>query len=402
MIQSTQHRRPTNGQARASSGRRQIKRRTWRVVSSVAALLTVIVIIVSASKLRGDISLARQADTRAPHAVTVDAFQPTVVASYQVTRSYSGTLVARRKTDLGFERPGKVVRVLFDVGQNVDAGAPLALLDVEHLKKQREELVARQQQTQSVLDELIAGPRHETIMMAKAEVSRLASLVELLEIQLVRRKRLLDDHAVSRDEHDVTNYSLQARRAELAAAKHKLSELNTGTRPEQIAAQEAALKQLSIKLATVDLDLEKSILRAPFAGKISARFMDEGKVTQAGAPVFQLLEAHLLEAWIGVPPRQARRIVVGNELPVTVDGIDYKARVSAILPTVDLGTHTQTIVLSVTEAAGQGVADGQLVRLQLETRVAETGMWIPTTALEKSSHGAVVVLRARKEQRGQQ
>ena len=54
--------------------------------------------------------------------------------------------------------------------------------------------------------------------MAKAEVSRLASQIELLEIQLTPRKRLLKEKAVSRDEYDVANYSLQARNAELVSS----------------------------------------------------------------------------------------------------------------------------------------------------------------------------------------
>jgi multidrug efflux pump subunit AcrA (membrane-fusion protein) len=317
----------------------------------------------------------------------VDAFQPTVVASYEVTRSYTGTIVARRKTDLAFELPGKVVQVLFDVGDEVNAGAPLAALDVDHLKTKREELVARQAQAQSVLDELTAGARQETIAMAQAEVRRLASQTELLEIQHTRLKRLLESNAVSRDEYDVTHYSLQARRAEFAAAKHKLEELTNGTRPERIAAQDAARKQLSVQIVDVDVDLEKSVLRAPFAGKIGARFADEGKVVQAGTPVFQLLEAHVLEAWVGVPRHKAKQLNVGEERSITIESAAYEARVSAVLPTVDRDTHTQTVILDLPEIASQAVADGQVVRLQLEARVAEEGMWVPTTALEKSSRG---------------
>jgi RND family efflux transporter MFP subunit len=356
-------------------------------VYSVVASLGLIAIAVAGSSLRAITHSTTEASSSVSTAKVVDVFQPTLVDSYQVPRSYTGMIVARRKSDLGFELPGQIVQVSFDVGDEVNARAPLATLDVLHLKTKREELVARQEQAQSVLDELIAGPREEAIAIAEAEVRKFASQVDLLEIQTARRTRLLQQNAVSREDYDVTRYSLEARKADLAAAEHKLEELTNGTRPEQIAAQDAALKQLSVQIANVDVDLEKSVLRAPFTGRIAARFVDEGKVVQAGAPVIQLIESHALEAWIGVPPQEAIRLDVGGEFTVNVEGKAYGARVSGVLPSVDRDTHTQTVILDLPRIASQAVADGQVVRLQLEAHVAEEGMWVPTTALEKSSRG---------------
>ena len=323
----------------------------------------------------------------APPGVPVHVLRPVLVDSYQVTRRYSGTIVARRKTDLGFELPGKVIQVLFDVGEQVEEGEVLAVLDAKHLTTKREMLVARKQQAQSVLDELVAGPRQEAIRIAEAEVRRLSAQKELLEVQFARREKLLLERAVSRDEYDVTRYTLESRTAEHAAAKQRLKELTNGTRVEQISAQQAALRQLSAQIASADVDLEKCVLRAPFSGRIAARSVDEGKVVQAGSVVFRILESDALEAWIGVPPTEARQLELGGVLPIVVDGNDLQSRVSRILPTVDRSTYTQTVVLDVLELTSQTITDGQLVRLQLKTRIAEEGIWLPTTALEKSSRG---------------
>lgn len=397
MIQSTKNKSSNNNGQPAAHGRAKPRtrlpsvwrdsRRVRRVAYSIVGSLGLIAITVAASNLRAITHSTTEARSSASIAKVVDVFRPTVVDSYQVPRSYTGTIVARRKSDLGFELPGKTVQISFDVGDQVNAGATLATLDVQHLKMKREELIARRQQAQAVLDELTAGPRKEAIAVAQAEVRKLASQIDLLEIQDARRKRLLQQNAVAREEYDVTRYSLEARKADLAAAEHKREELTNGTRPEQIAAQKAVLKQLAVQIANVDVDLEKSVLRAPFAGIIAGRFVDEGKVVQAGAPVLQLLESHALEAWIGVPPPEAKRLDAGGEFSVTVEGEDYEARVSGVSPAVDRDTHTQTVILDLPELASQAIADGQVVRLQLEARVAEEGMWVPTTALEKSSRG---------------
>jgi multidrug efflux pump subunit AcrA (membrane-fusion protein) len=385
----------TNGQASvdgrsetASSppSRRKLSRSTWRMLYSSIALSGVIAMILATRIMQDALSSTTEANLSAK-AVPVDVFQPIEDGSYQVARGYTGTIVARRKSDLGFELPGKLVQVLFDAGDHVDAGALLARLDTEHLTKKREELIARQAQAQAVFDELTAGPRKEAIAFAQAKVHQLASQLELLEIQHARQKRLLQQNAVSREEYDISYYSLAARKADHAAAEHKLEELKNGTRPEQIAAQQAVLNQLTAQIADVDVELKKSSLHAPFAGKVAARIMDEGKVVQAGTSVVQLLEADALEAWIGVPPQETTRLNVGEERSITIEGAQYKARVARVLPNVDPDTQTQTVILDLLESASQFVADGQVVRLELNTQVDEQGMWVPTTALEKSSHG---------------
>jgi pyruvate/2-oxoglutarate dehydrogenase complex dihydrolipoamide acyltransferase (E2) component len=51
--------------------------------------------------------------------------------------------------------------------------------------------------------------------------------------------------------------------------------------------------------------LEKSVLKAPFAGTVAARLMDEGTVIMAGQTVLRLVEDTHLEARVGVPPHVA-------------------------------------------------------------------------------------------------
>ena len=91
--------------------------------------------------------------------LTVNTLTVEAVESYEVQREYSGELVAQRSSDLGFERPGTVVRVLVDEGDRVVAGQPLAQLDVQTLDVQRQQLLAQRREANAQLQELRAGPR---------------------------------------------------------------------------------------------------------------------------------------------------------------------------------------------------------------------------------------------------
>src|SRR5438477_5528182 len=57
-------------------------------------------------------------------------------------RTFVGTIKPRIETDLGFRVAGKVAKRLVEVGDVVDAGQPLALLDESDLKLQADQAAA--------------------------------------------------------------------------------------------------------------------------------------------------------------------------------------------------------------------------------------------------------------------
>jgi multidrug efflux pump subunit AcrA (membrane-fusion protein) len=233
--------------------------------------------------------------TPAPE-VTVDALavETTVlepVTGYTTEREYTGELTAQRQSDLGFERPGTVVTLLVDEGDRVSTGQPLARLDIRTLQAQRQQLTAQLAQAQAQLRELEAGPRREDIAAAEAAVSDIQQQLELARLQRQRRQELYTEGAISLEELDQQAFGTNSLEFRLAQAQSQLDELRAGTRVEQVDAQVARVQQLQASIQSVDVDLDKSTLYAPFDGQISDRALDEGVVVSGGQTVFGLIEA---------------------------------------------------------------------------------------------------------------
>ena len=76
-------------------------------------------------------------------ALSVQTITVEPVSSYQTARAYTGAVVARRTSQLGFESAGKVAEIFVNEGDSVTAGSALAELDTEHLATKRRQLVAR-------------------------------------------------------------------------------------------------------------------------------------------------------------------------------------------------------------------------------------------------------------------
>ena len=303
-----------------------------------------------------------------------------------VSGHFSGKVAARRTSEAGFERGGKIEIIEVDEGDRVSAGQVLARLDVRRLQASRKEVEARRTQAVAQLDEMLAGPRQETIRVARANVEDLKEQLALVELKRDRAQRLLKEQAVPQDTFDEASSGEKQIQARLDAADQQLDELVSGTRDEQLRAQKGAVDQLDAALALIDVDLEDSLLKAPFDGTVAAREMDEGMISAPGQSLFRIVETGSLEARVGVPADLIGGLELGAERAVEIEGARVRATVKAIVPEVDPVTQTIMVVLALPVDAA-GALPGQVAQMAVEIRREETGYWLPTTALTRGERG---------------
>lgn len=256
------------------------------------------------------------------------------VEHYTVSRSYVGALAPRRTSAIGFELSGRLRSLAADDGQVVAAGDPLASLDTRRLEARRAELTASRREAEARAD--------------------------LADTIYRRTREAFDADAATQRELDTA-------------------------REERRAAQ-AAVAAVSRRIESIDVDLGKSELAAPFDAVIASRHLDEGEVIDAGTPVLTLLERAEPEARIGVPPRLAEALTPGRRLEVVVQGRTMRGELRRKLPVTARGTRTVEIVVAI-DADFAGLREGDLARVALPRRIEEGGFWLPLSALTESSRG---------------
>lgn len=318
-------------------------------------------------------------------ALPVEVVSLTPVTAYTTERQYTGEIVAQRRSALGFEQGGTVVAILVQEGDRVSAGQPLARLDTRSLQAQRQQLVAQRDQAVAGLNELQNGPRQQSIAAAQAAVGDLEQQVALSTAQRDRRTDLYERGAISREELDQQTFGTGALENRLAQAQSQLDELLAGTRPEQIAAQVAQVRQLEASIQAVDVDLSKAVLTAPFGGRVSDRPVDEGVVVSGGQTVLQLTEGGATEARIGVPAEVADGLALGSTQTVAIGERTFSATVTALLPELESASRTVTAVLTLDTS--EDLTLGQTARLVLKDTQPTAGFWLPATALVQGEQG---------------
>ena len=312
---------------------------------------------------------------------------------YDYQQTYLGEVVANRSSNLGFERAGRIVGMDISEGDVFEAGTVLAQLDTERLLEQRKELLARTAGIQARLDELTAGARQEKISAAQSTVKDLEHQLELAKRTLQRRQNLIDRGTISPEALDTATFQARSIAAKLDVARHNLDELKTGTRTEILVAQQSALMQSQSLVAQNRIEVERSILRAPYDCTITVQMADVGQVVGQGSQILSVIANNDPEVWVGIPVEGTTSLKKGKQAGVDINGQIHDAVVRNIIPQMDQATRTMTVILSLKGTTIQSVPVGQTARLSLNRQTAERGCWLPMTALIKGTRGLWSCLR---------
>ncbi len=354
-----------------------------------ATLILVVVLALLAGGFAW-VSTANPADVPAQaqsEALPVESLRLQQLAALSAVARYTGTVEAGRSAQLAFERSGRLVRVLVKEGASVAEGQVLAQLDLAELEVQRLQAESQLAQAEALERELAAGPRTELVAGTRAQVNEAREQLRLLQLQLQRRQDLLRREAISQEELDTFATEVTAQEARVETVSQRLRELEAGTRSEQMDGQRAAVSLARARVQELRIQIGKSTLRAPFAGRISRRVLDEGAYVNPGTPVLDLLESGALEIRVGLPPDQLSSAVPGAEYPVVLQGQRFPARLERILPELDAITRIVPVLLQVPASARSAVLPGMLAQLELPRTLEGPGYRVPLTALTRADRG---------------
>ena len=145
--------------------------------------------------------------------------------------------------------------------------------------------------------------------------------------------------------------------------------------------------------------LDKSSIRAPFAGTLGLREVSLGDLIEADTRITTLQTIDNLKVDFHVPERYQALFSTGTDLTLWVTGYEepFSAQVRAISPRVDVSTRTIRVRADVTNQARQ-LRPGNYARVELISR-DEAALMVPSAAVIQSMdsvsvftvHEAVVV-----------
>jgi RND family efflux transporter MFP subunit len=224
--------------------------------------------------------------------------------------------------------------------------------------------------------------------------------VHVLEGQRVAAGELL----VSLSDEDLQE-GLRAAGAAVAASETQM------TRMENLSKQDAAipaevdmarvqLAQARAGLAAVRANLAYTRIRAPFAGVVQTRRVNEGDFVGPGMPLLEMEDASGLEFTGSLSGSEARDLKVGRDLPFVCDGRTGLARITGLATGEDPVSHRGSLRARVVKG-GEGLRSGAFGRLRLPSGPGEPGRVVPRSAVIRRGElsGVFVAREGRAELR---
>jgi len=243
-----------------------------------------------------------------------------------------GSVVARRESQIGTEVAGRLVRVYVTQGDRVDAGAPLFEVDPTPY-----EMALRQ--AEAGLD------------VGRAEVKQLEADVE--RARTLRRQKVVAEQDIER--------------------------LTTN-----LAVARARLRQTEEAVALARHNLERTLVRAPFAGSVAARLADEGTtaLVQPQTIVVVLQETAELEARASIAESQMGLVQVGDPALVRIEGVPepVHTHVSSVSDSIDKATRTYLVKMPVPNP-DRAIKAGVFAHVEIDPAARAEALLAPREAL---------------------
>jgi RND family efflux transporter MFP subunit len=162
-------------------------------------------------------------------------------------------------------------------------------------------------------------------------------------------------------------------------------------------------RQAELEWQSTRLALERTEIRAPIAGIVTAREIRRGEWIRADAKVFTVVDFQSLIAKIFVPEKDIRRVAVGNAARILSDSFPeevFRGKVERLNPVVDSKSGTVKVTIAV-ENRSSHLRPGMFVRIRLVLDTHKDAVAIPKKAVfyERNAPNAFVVVDGAGEKR---
>jgi membrane fusion protein, multidrug efflux system len=183
----------------------------------------------------------------------------------------------------------------------------------------------------------------------QAQKQRANFRLNLAEQREERQRRLLERGGISQDDYDAT-----------------LNEVNV----------------LRAELNLIDAQIEKTEIRAPFAGRIGLKYVSEGSYISPNTQIASLQEIDPVKIDFSVPERYISRVDIGDKINFDVQGIDstFVGDVYAIEPRIDSQTRTLQI-RALSQNDEQRLFPGAFANIVLILDEIDDALMLPTISV---------------------
>jgi multidrug efflux system membrane fusion protein len=258
----------------------------------------------------------------APAAPVAVQVIPAAASDWPANYETTGTVRARTTTAVSAKWMGYVREVRVHVGDHVQAGQTVVVLDARDLDASAGRAAAGREEVRASIPEA-----ESAIAMAKANL-------DLAQTTFRRMNELYTKKSISDQEFDEASAKVKAAQAAYDAAKARRAQID------------AKLAQAAQDVRATEVTRTYAEIQSPLSGVVTAKPVDPGMLAVPGTPLLTIEgDGYRFEAQ--VDESRAASIHQGQTATLTIDGIDaaIESRISEIVPEVDSASRAYIVKL---------------------------------------------------------
>jgi HlyD family secretion protein len=247
---------------------------------------------------------------------------------------------------VGPTQQGLLTEVKVARGDQVAAGAPLFSQDDTADCAARDQAIRQLYQAQEQLANLQAGGKPTEIEQAEANLADARATLARTKADLDRGEFLASTGTMAKETLDQRRADFQSATAKVAALEAALAQArNPSGRPQEIAAQQAAMRALKAALEITEWRLSQRHITAPAAGRIADVLARPGETMAAGAPVVSLLPPGNIFVRFFIRESDLPAMHLGDRVAIVCDGCptNLSGTISFIAPRAE---YTPPVIYS--------------------------------------------------------
>jgi len=358
-----------------------------RSIGKNKALTLLFLFIVSALITTG---CSQKKDEIKEDAVPVTVME-TAMGSIKDVKTFTGKIEAGDEVKITGKISGRVKNAEFDIGDYVEQGEPLIILDTDELYDQLSQAQAALAAAKANLAANQSGSLPQQLEQAKAAYEQAEANYLNAEADYNRMKALYEEEAISQQSFEAAQLKYTVSKSQYESAKEQYR-LTQESQPKNLEAIKAQVDQAQAQVDTVKTNIENSVVRAPVSGMISSKQIQPGEICQAGATLGSVVNIDNVSAVIEVPEDDVNKIGVGKEAQVSISALSGSEPLNCTISTVSPASETSRLfqVKMDLENRDHKLKPGMFADVEIDMGQKDSVITIPKDAVLIKKNGNVV------------
>jgi multidrug efflux pump subunit AcrA (membrane-fusion protein) len=281
------------------------------------------------------------------------------VREVSLSTESNGTFEATESSDLAPPAEGLVTATPVDVGASVKSGDVVVRLDDRDARLRLDQAKALVDQAEASLRQaesrigIVQGKNFDAVRVPEVQAAQAAyesakARNTLAEAEAARYAELFKTGDVSRSTYEKYKIDADSAKSQAEAAKQQYdAALNTAHQGFQgVGAAQAALTSARAQRAIAQKGVDDTVVRAPFAGQITARPVAVGEYVSKASKLVTVVRSNPLKLLLQMPEANASRIHLGLRVMARVAAYpaqEFVGEVSAINPAISVDSRSLTV-----------------------------------------------------------